>query len=211
MATEKFQQIMSQVLAGLEGVYNLHDDIRVVGMTKEELTSRLEATIQRLSEHGLTLNYSKCIAMVQEMEFMGIKLTSEGLKIHESKVKAITAAKTPKNKQELRSWLGLSQFCARFVRNFAVITSPLWDLTKLDVEWEWKRIHQESFEEIKHSLTTCPVMAYWNQEAETRITTDASQVGIGAILEQKQPDNSYRPIYYASKEADKGRIEVFSV
>ena len=84
-----------------------------------------------------------------------------------------------------------------------MITSPLWDLTKLDVEWEWKRIHQESFEEIKHSLTTCPVMAYWNQEAETRITTDASQFGIGAILEQKQADNSYRPIYYASRKLTK--------
>ena len=64
MATEKFQQIMSQVLSGLPGVHNLHDDIIVAGSTMQDLQDKVEATVRRLQEHGLTLNYDKCIAGV---------------------------------------------------------------------------------------------------------------------------------------------------
>ena len=200
MATEKFQQIMSQVLAGLPGVHNLHDDIIVAGSTMQDLQDKVEATVRRLQEHGLTLNYDKCIAGVQKLNYMGITLTSDGIKVDENKVKAVTEAKSPESKSELRSWLGLAQFCAKFVRNFAAVTSPLWDLTKEMSEWNWTKQHETSFNSIKKHLTSCPVMAYWDTEADTRVTTDASPLGLGAILEQKQPDGSYRPVYYASRK-----------
>jgi len=200
MATEKFQQIMTQVLAGLPGVHNLHDDIIIAGETLEELHHRVELTVKRFHEHGLTMNMEKCIIGVKKLNFMGITLTSDGIKIADEKVKAITEAKRPENKSELRSWLGLAQFCAKFIMNFAAVTSPLWDLTKEKSEWNWTEQHEAGFNRIKKHLTTCPVMAYWNTEAETRITTDASPYGLGAILEQKQPDDSYRPVYYASRK-----------
>ena len=89
---------------------------------------------------------------------MGITLTSDGIKVDENKVKAVTEAKRPESKSELRSWLGLAQFCAKFVRNFAAVTSPLWDLTKEMSEWNWTKQHETSFNSIKKHLTSCPVM-----------------------------------------------------
>jgi hypothetical protein len=200
MATEKFQQIITQALAGLPGVHNLHDDIIISGATLEELHERVEKTVKRFSEQGLTLNYDKCVVGVEKLNFMGITLTSKGIKITDEKVKAITEAKRPETKSELRSWLGLAQFCAKFVRNFAAVTSPLWDLTKEKSEWNWTEDHEAGFNMVKRHLTTSPVMAYWDTDAETRITTDASPYGLGAILEQKQPDGTYRPVYYASRK-----------
>ncbi len=200
MATEKFQQIMTQVLAGLPGVHNMHDDIIVVGLNLSQLRERVESTIRRLQEQGLSLNYKKCIAGVQEMSFMGIILTHNGMRIAEDKIKAITGAPRPENRAQLRSWLGLAQFCAKFIRHFATVTNPLWNLTRESEEFIWKREHTVAFEAVKRYLTTHPVMAYWDPEANTRLTTDASQYGLGAILEQEQPDGSYRPVYYASRK-----------
>ena len=199
MATEKFQSIMSQVLKGCPGAHNIHDDIRIVAENYEQLAERVEIVIQRLKEHGLTLNYPKC-EIGESMIFMGHKLTGDGVRVAEEKVKAITEAPTPTCKAELRSFLGLAQFCAKYVKNFAIITSPLWDLTGASVTWNWAAEHEKAFRELKHRLTTAPVMAYFRPGAKTRLVTDGSPVGVGAILEQQQQDGSFRPVYYASRK-----------
>ena len=114
-------------------------------------------------------------------------------------MKAIVNAPPPKDRSEVRSFLGLAQFCAKFIPNFAAITSPLWDLTG-DVEWKWTESEKNAFREVKSCLTRAPVMAYFTPGLPTRIVTDASPVGLSAILEQKQSDGEYRPVYYASRK-----------
>jgi len=110
---------------------------------------------------------------------------------------------TPQNQTEVRSFLGSVQFCARFIPNFATISSPLWDLSSKDVKWQWGAKESKAFQEIKDLRTRPPVMAYHRQGATTRLTTDASPLGVGAILEQKQEDGTYRPIYCASRKLSK--------
>ena len=136
---------------------------------------------------------------------MGEVLSGEGLKVSSERVKAIVEAPTPQNQSEVRSFLGSVQFCAKFVPNFATISSSLWDLTSKDVKWQWGAKESKAFQEIKDLLTRAPVMAYMyhGQGATTRLTNDASPVGVGAILEQKQQDGTYRPIYYASRKLSK--------
>ena len=199
MATEMFQHLIWQIVSGCPGVCNIHDDIRVVAENHDQLRERVEKVIQKLGENGLTLNYDKCEMGVKTMTFMGETLTSQGLKVSDSKVRAILGAPRPTNKSELRSFLGLAQFCSKFIPRFATVTSPLWDLTKADAEWNWTSTEDDALSELKTLLTNSPVMAYHKQGAETRIVTDASPVGLGAILEQKQQDGEYRPIYYASR------------
>ena len=95
----------------------------------------------------------------------------------------------------------MAQFCARYVPNFASIVSPLWDLTGCKTEWKWCSEHEKSFNEIKSRLTSASVMAYFKPGAITRIVTDASPVGLGAILGQKQnSDGKFHPVYYASRK-----------
>lgn len=159
----------------------------------------------KLEESGLTLNYDKCEIGVGSMIYMGDVLSGEGLKVKVSskRVKAIVEAPAPQTPSEERSFLGSVQFCSKCIPNFATVSSQLWDLTAKDIKWKWGVKEAKSFQEIKDRLTHAPVMTYFRQGAETRLTTDASPVGVGAILEQKQKDGSYRPIYYASRKPSK--------
>ena len=203
MATEKFQQIMWQVIKDCPGTYNLHDDIIVVGADDKEHDENLNRTVHKLQESGLTLSYDKCEIGVNKMIFMGDVLTADGLQISSERIKAIVDAPQPQNKSEMRSFLGSVQFCAKFIENFATISSPLWNLTANDTEWKWGSEETRAFQQIKDQLTRAPVMAYHQQGAPTRLTTDASPVGVGAILEQQQEDGTYRPIYHASRKLSK--------
>ena len=200
MATEKFQQIVSQIIKDCPGTYNLHDDLRVVGADDKEHDENLERVMRKLQENGITLNYDKCEIGVPSMTYMGDVLSGEGLKLSDERVKAIVEAPAPQNQSELRSFLGSVQFCAKFIPSFSTVSSPLWDLTCRDAKWKWGPREDKAFQDIKVRLTQAPVMAYHRQGAPTRLTTDASPVGIGAILEQQQEDGSYRPIYYASRK-----------
>lgn len=131
---------------------------------------------------------------------MGDVLSGEGLKISDRRVEAIVNSPPPRNQSEDRSFLGSTQFCAKFIPNFASISSPLWDLTKKGAKWKWGNHEEKAFCQIKDRLIQAPIMAYFRQGAKTRVTTDASPVGVGAVLEQEQEDGSYRPIYYASRK-----------
>lgn len=200
MATEKFQQIIWQIIKDCPGAYNIHDDLRVVGADDKEHDGNLERVMRKLEGHGLTLNYEKCEIGVSSMVYMGDVLSGEGVKVSDRRVEAIVKAPAPQNRPEVRSFLGSSQFCAKFIPNFATISSPLWNLTKEGVKWKWGPREDQAFRQIKDRLTHAPVMAYYQQGAKTRVTTDASPVGVGAVLEQEQEDGSYRPIYYASRK-----------
>ena len=203
MATQKFQQIIGQIVSDCPGVCNLHDDIRIAGRSEEELYERLDRVLMKLQEHGLTLNFGKCAINVQSMTYMGYVISDQGLKVSDDKVKAVVNAPRPQNQAEMRSFLGLAQFCAKFVPNFAIISSPLWDLTCATNKWKWTDKEESAFNEVKKRLTCAPVMAFYKQDAETRIVTDAAPIGLGAILEQKQEDGHYRPVYYASRKLNK--------
>ena len=189
------------MINGCPGAYNISDDIVIVGATRQEHDERLLAVVKRLHEKGLTLNPDKCQIGITSIKYMGHILTgSEGIKVCDDKVKAITHAPEPKNNHEVRSFLGSVMFCSRFIKDFATISQPLWDLTRAGVTWKWDKPEQQAFDEIKCKLTTAPIMAYFKSGAKTRITTDASKVGLCAIVEQEQADGEYRPVYYSSRK-----------
>ena len=97
MATEKFQQIVWQVIKDCPGAYNLHDDLRVVGANEKEHDANLERVMTKLQDNGITLNYDKCEIGVPSMTYMGDVLSGEGLKISDERVKAIVEAPAPQN------------------------------------------------------------------------------------------------------------------
>ena len=112
MATEKFQQIVLQVIKGYPGAYSLHDDLRVVGADDKEHDENLDRVMRKLDESGLTLNYDKCDVGVSSMVYMGDVLFGEVLKVSSERVKATVEAPTPQNQTEVRSFLGSFQFCS---------------------------------------------------------------------------------------------------
>ena len=200
MATEKFQQLIWQILKDCPGAHNLHDDMRVVGRDQKEHDENLDRVMRKFEENGLTLNYDKCVIGADSMVYMGEVLTGGGLQVSQKRVEAIVNAPRPQNQSEVRSFLGSAQFCAKFIPGFSTISSPLWELTRMGKPWIWGTKEEEAFDKIKALLTNAPVMAYFTKDAKTRLVTDASPVGLGAMLEQEQEDGLYRPVYYASRK-----------
>ncbi len=172
-ASEVFQNVLQQSLQGLHGVRNIADDLIVWGKSQEEHDRNLEALFQRLDAKGLTLNGDKCEYNQPSLWFYGYRLSKDGLSADPKKVEAIVKTTTPQNVAQLRSFLGLANYCARFIKDFATLSAPLNELTKKSTKWQWTVIHQQAFEKIK--------------------------TAIGAILSQIQEDGTIRNISYASR------------
>lgn len=178
-------------MEGLRGVRNISDDIIVFGENQLEHDINLEAVFKRLSERNLTLNKDKCEFNKSQLEFYGYVFSANGISADPRKVDAIKTAEIPKNVSEVRSFLGMTNYVGRFIPNYSTITAPLRDLTKNNVNFEWGKNQQESFETLKRDLTSDKVMAYFDATKQTVMIVDASPLGLGALLTQDGKVISY--------------------
>uniref|UniRef100_A0A671TFE1 Gypsy retrotransposon integrase-like protein 1 n=1 Tax=Sparus aurata TaxID=8175 RepID=A0A671TFE1_SPAAU len=155
--------------------------------------------MQRLQERHLTVNSKKCQFRMSQLEFMGHVLSKNGIGAAQSKIEAVENTRRPTNAAEVRSFLGLVNYCGRFIPNLATTSEPLRRLTRQSCKWTWGSEQETAFVELKRQLASSHVMAYFKQDAETHVVVDASPVGLGAILSQKQGDGTHKPVYYASR------------
>ena len=197
-ASELFQRILQQILQDIPNCKNIVDDIIIYADNQEDHDKVLKMVLTRLREKNLTLNRSKCEFNKSELKFMGHILSSRGIQIDESKVKAVHDAEPPKNTAEVLSFLVLVTFCAKFIKNYSTVAEPLRKLTRKNVPWEWTSEQQHSFDVLKQSMSA-EVTAYNNPSAETHLIVDGSPCGVAAILNQKQKNGDIRPVAYASR------------
>lgn len=198
-APELFQKIMEALVAGLEGVIVYLDDVIVFGTTQEEHDTRLAALMQRLKDHDVLLNKEKCLFNVETLEFLGHELSVKGVRPTESRIEAIQNFREPQNTAELRSFLGLVGYVGRFIPNLAGKTEPLRQLLRLHVVFRWTDIERAAFDEIKEAMCSVNYLGFFNTKDRTKLMTDASPVGLGAILLQEDQQGRSRVIAYASK------------
>ena len=193
-ASEVFQEAIRSVIRHIPGAKNISDDIIVYGRTQEEHDKALEETFDAISSAGLTLNKKKCQFNQKKISFFGVVFSPEGISPDPEKVKAIKEAKPPKTVKELRSFLGITSYSSRFIPNYATVCEPLRKLTHKDVPWEWNDNHEKTFERLKEILSDKTTIAYFNQSEATEVIVDASPVGLGAVLTQKN-----KVVAYASR------------
>ena len=197
-APEKYQKLVSEMLQGCNGVANIADDLIVYGSGVEEHDANLFAVFERLDEVNLTLNRSKCEFRLPKLTFFGHELGKEGIAPSEEKIGAVLNARPPETVAEVRSFLGLVQYSAKFLPNLAVVAEPMRRLTRKEVKFEWGLDQQEAFDELKRLMTKAETLAYFRNECKTRIVADAGPTGVGAVLTQLQGE-TWRVIAYASR------------
>jgi hypothetical protein len=108
----------------------------------------VKKVLKRLEEHDLFTKPGKCTFRVKEVEFLGMIVSREGIKMDDSKVKAIREWPTPKTVRGVRSFLGLANFYRRFIEGYAQVTRPLNDLTKKNTPLAWKEAQQIAFDTL---------------------------------------------------------------
>ena len=162
------------------------------------MAESLDTLFKALHARNLKINPKKCVFGTTKLTFAGYCLADKGIHPDQSKVDAVNNAKTPTNVTELRSFLGLVNFCSHFIKDYATLTELLRKLTKKETIFFWNKEQQASFKKLKQSLTNASTMAYYQPHAVTKVIVDASPVGLGAILTQKQEDGQFKPAVCAS-------------
>jgi len=203
-APATFQRMMPKVLAGLVPHQCLVylDDIIIHGQDLDTHLSNLETVFQRVRDAGLTLNPSKCKLIQQSVEFLGYRISSQGITTQSDKVETITSWPTPVNATEVRSFLGLAGYYRRFIPSYATIAAPLRHLTHQGRKFEWTTEVKSAFEDLKSRLCSTPILAYPDVDKGAGpfiLDTDASNEGIGGVLSQIQRDGSEKPLCYGSR------------
>ena len=140
------------------------DDILIFTKTEEEHDKIVEEVLKRLEENDLFLKPEKCVFKEKEIEFLGLYITEEGVKMDEVKVNAITEWPVPKKVKDVQSFLGLANFYWRFIEGFSKIATPLNKLIRENQPWEWMDQQQTAFDTLKARFTSYPILITVNPE-----------------------------------------------
>lgn len=197
-SAEIFQREIERILKGLKGVKVFIDDILVYAETKIEHDARVQLVLQRLSEHGLTVNIKKCEFGKTSVNFMGHTLSEQGILPMNAKISAIQSFRQPHNTAEMRSFLGLVNYVGKFIPNLSEMSYPLRQMTLKGIKYEWTSERRRCFRQIKLALCNPKHLGYYSPSNRTLLITDASDNGLGAVLLQ-MIHNDARVISYASK------------
>lgn len=131
--------------------------------------------------------------------FYGYTLTTQGLQADREKIAAIQNRSVPQDVTQLKSFLGLANYCARFIHNFATLTAPLCDLIKKGVTYEWTQAQQQAFKQVKDAIMADCLMAYYDPQKKTTLTVDASPYGLGAIQSNVKKHGTAQHVTYANR------------
>ena len=141
----------------------------------------------------MRLKKEKCAYLLDEIEYLGHKITKEGLQPTESKIQAVAHALVPTRVSELRSFLGLINYYGKFVPHLST------SLLQKNTPWHWSTAQQSAFDEIKGLLQSSDLLVHFDPHKEIILSCDASPYGLGAVLSHRMEDDSERPITYASR------------
>ena len=194
---------MDQVLQGLPNVHCFLDDILVTGRNDAHHLENLEAVLSRLEKFGLRVQKEKCEFFRDSLEYLGHIIDATGLHKSPDKMCAIVDAPLPTNTSQLRSFLGLINYYARFVPNLSTLLHPLNGLLHKDIKWEWSKECDEAFRKAKEQLSSKSVLTHYDPQLPVILACDASPYGVGAVISHRMPGGEERPIAFASRTLSK--------
>lgn len=202
-AAQTFQRFMDMVLQGLEFCYCYIDDILVASSNANEHLQHLQQIFEGLSEYGLAINPTKFKFGLQKIQCLGYSISKLGTKPPSNKVEAISSMQKPKTIVELRRFLGVINFYPKFIKNAAQIQAPLHAYITNSKRNDkqaiiWTPEAEDAFELCKRSLTEA-LLTHPIENAPLALTTDGTDVAIGAVFEQYQ-GGQFQPLAFFSKK-----------
>jgi len=196
-----FQKVVEKCIGGIPGVFVYADDIFITAKTQQEHDEKLFTVLGRLDAFDFRLSVPKLQISVKTTSFLGhvVSATDEGTVISPDprNSRAITEATTPTDITAVQRFLGMVNFYKDFIHRLSDLAEPLRNLTRKGVDFEWSKACQVAFDALKSQIGSPQVLAVFNPNCETILTTDASKVGLGAVLSQLQ-DGKERPIAFAA-------------
>jgi hypothetical protein len=173
------------------------DDILIYSKNYSEHVEHVKLVMEDLRKAKIQLKLSKCTFHAKEVEFLGFIVNKDGVKMDDNKVKSIMEWKSPRTVKDIQSFLGFANFYRRFIKGFSKIVSPITQLLKKDIKFEWDDKAEAAFQQLKKTFTTDPILRHFEQTKTCTIETDASDTALGAVCSQEY-NGKLHPIAYYS-------------
>ena len=215
------QKLMSRVLKGLlmKCCVVYLDDVLIFSNSFEQHLKDVQMVMDRLVSAGLKIKPGKCEFFKKSVKFLGHIVSEDGIKTSPEYVESVSNYPTPTSPKDIERFLGLAGFYRRFIKDYSAIAQPLSELLEgrqtgrgkkqkrkpSEGKFEWGDRQQKAFDTLKHHLTTAPVLQYPDFSRRFIVRTDASGLGLGAVLCQE--DDHSRKVHvvaYASRSLRKG-------
>ena len=197
-ASAVFQRVMAATIRDIPGAKVFQDDILVYGKDEKEHDGRLDSVLRRLQENGLTVRGSKCKFGQPQVEYLGHLISSKGILPRRSHIEAVRNAPQPSTKEQLMSFLGLTEFYSRFINQYAAKVEKLRALLRKNAKFEWENEHSICFENLKKEIAEAPCLRPYVTGKQCIVSCDASNYGIGAVLSQSDGKDEWI-VSYASR------------
>ena len=197
--TAEFQKTIDKTRYNLKNTFNFLDDIIIVtGRGIENHKKHTFICLNRLNDENLAINIDKCHYTKNKITWLGHEITEKGLKPIVSKTQAILNLKPPTTHKQLKSLLDSGHHLTKFIPKLAMLCRGFRDKLRKDTKYAWAENHQSNFETIKTNIKNLTENTHYDTKINTRVKTDASRSGLGAVLEQ-ETCNGWETISYASR------------
>ncbi|KAL3866009.1 hypothetical protein ACJMK2_043350 [Sinanodonta woodiana] len=198
-----FQRLMNMITSGLENCDAYIDDVIIYNDTWMEHLATIRKFFDRLTDACLTVNLSKSEFCRASVTFLGHIVGHGQVRPIDAKVEAISNFPVPENRKQLMRFLGMAGYYRKFCSNFSIVAEPLTNLLTKKSKFCWTQKCQEGFDKLKAILKAAPVLAAPNFGQSFKLSVDASDVGVGAVLIQDDKQGIEHPVCYFSKKLNK--------
>ena len=200
-APSAFQFFMNDIFSDLLGVTVLIylDDILIFSDNQDDHAQHVKEVLQRLRDHNLTINPTKCSFDLSEVDFFGLIVSKDGIKMDPTKVEAIINWPTPTSVRDIQVFIGFANFYRRFIKNFSSIIEPLLYLTRKTTIFNWNDSSQQAFDTLKSSFSSASILRYYDFSKQAIVEPDASDFAIGSVLSQFDNNGVLHPIAFHSR------------
>ena len=195
----ELQKAMNITLTNLTNTFSFLDDIIIV--TKGEIHSHKEKLfkcLDKLEEEKLAINLEKCHFAKTKISWLGYEINKNGIKPIVSKTQAILNLQQPTTQKQLKSFLGSIHHLTKFIPNLAETCKDFLKFLQKETKFVWQEQHEATFNKIEDNIRHLTENTHFNINRNTRVKTDASRGGLGAVLEQETCDG-WVTIAYASR------------
>ena len=201
-APPTFQRWMETSLKGLEEFVLVYmDDVLVYSPDLRQHEEHLTQLFQRFQEKRMKLKRKKCSFECTGIPFLGHWISAGRIEVDKEKLGRLQEWTAPlQGVKQVQQFLGFLSYYRAFVPRFAEITAPLTDLLKKNNTWEWTEQATEALNRGKQALGEAQARYAWDPQREDRITTDASNEGLGASFEQRVQGVGWAPVAFWSRK-----------
>ena len=203
-SAQTFQRFLNEIFTGCDFIFSYIDDILIFSNSEKEHEFHLTEVFKRLEEYGLNINPTKCVFGVQSIEFLSYHISFDGIRPSDSRVNILSTFEKPQTITKMEKFLGMIHYYQKHIPHIAEILSPLHNMVNCAKNTKekvliWSEESESAFLTAKNKFAQNTLLNHLNENAELSVAVDASNIAIGAVLQQFS-DNKLEPIAYFSKK-----------